>query len=66
MLEHFESGDKVWIERTEYVETVEQIRTVQTVDYAVDVDTTEAGSQAIYLVGSDFIYSNEDLKKDKT
>ncbi len=65
MLTRFEEGDKVWIERTDYVENVDLIRKVQTVDYAIDVPTDEPDSQAIYIVGSDFIYSNEDLKHDR-
>jgi len=65
MLERFESGDKVWIERIDYVENVDMIRNVQTVDYVIDCLTDKPNSQAIYLVGSSFIFSNEDLKKDK-
>jgi len=61
-LTRFESGEKVWIQRTEHVENVDLIREVQTVDYAMDCPTEEENSQAIYIVGSDFIYSNEDLK----
>jgi len=65
MLTRFEPGDKVWIERTEYVENVDMIRNVQTVESAMDCVTDEPDSQVIYLVGSDYIFFNEDLKKDK-
>ncbi len=61
--EKFKSGDKVWIIRTEYVENVDLIKNMQTVDYVIDVPTTEQNSQAIYIIGSDFIYSNEDLER---
>jgi hypothetical protein len=69
-MEKFKSGDKVWIQRTEYVENVDLIKSVQTVDYAIDVPINDenmlgATGQAIYLVGSSFIYSNEDLVKEK-
>ena len=64
-LTRFEAGDKVWIETTEYVENVDLIRNVQTVDYTIDVPTEEANSQAIYIIGSKYIYSNKDLKHDK-
>ena len=58
----FKAGDKVWIERTEFVESVDLIRNVQTVDYVVDVPTDGLNSQVIYLVGSRFMYGNNDLK----
>ena len=65
MLVRFEAGDKVWIERTEFVENVDMIRSVQTVESVMDCETDEPNSQVIYLIGSDYIFSNEDLKKDK-
>ena len=64
MLTRFEEGDKVWIERTDYVENVDLIRKVQTVEEVIDIETDEPNSQYIYIVGSDFIYSNEDLKHE--
>jgi len=59
----FKTGDKVWIQRTEFVENVDLIKNVQTVQYVIDVPITDENmlgstSQAIYIVGSDFIYSN--------
>ena len=62
----FKTGDKIWIQRTEFVENVDLIKNVQTVQYVIDVPITDENmlgstSQAIYIVGSAFIYSNEDL-----
>ena len=63
----FKKGDKVWIERTEFVENVDLIRYVQVVESVAHVPTEdEPDSQMIHIVGSDYIYSNDDLKKDET
>jgi hypothetical protein len=65
-LSNFKVGDKVWIERTEFVETVDMIRNPQVIESIIDVPLTHNGErvilQDITIKGSGFIYTGEDLK----
>ena len=65
-MDRFEPGDKVWIENIKYAENVDMIRNIQTVEYVQDISCKdEPDAQMIFLVGSEFIYTNKDLRKDK-
>jgi hypothetical protein len=60
-------GDKVWIERTEFVEHVDMIREPQVIEdiqyvEVVDERNRECLAQSITLKGSAFIYSHDDIK----
>ena len=58
----FKDGDRVWIQRTECVENVDMIRKVQIVEKVYDMPCDdEPDAQAIDIVGSDYLYNNEDL-----
>ena len=63
-------GDEVWIDRTEYVETVEMIREPQIIEGVTPVPVTDEHGNwfttyAIDIVGSGYIYSEEDLRRVK-
>jgi len=65
-MKKFKAGDRVWIENTDIVENVDMIRNVQMVESVEDVECDdEPNAQAIYIVGSMFLYTNKDLKHDK-
>ncbi len=65
-MERFKAGDRVWIERTDFVENADMIRNVQVVENVYDVPCSdEPDSQCINIVGSKFIFGNEDLKHEK-
>ena len=65
-LTDFKKGDKVWIERTDYVENVDMIRNPQTIENVTDVPVTIDGEwviiQSIDIVGSGYMYNGEELK----
>ena len=62
----FKVGQKVWIDRTEYVENVDMIRNPQTIENITPVPVTDEGKDiitfSIDIVGSCFIYSETDLR----
>ena len=61
----FKAGDRVWIERIDHVENVDMIRNVQIVESVQDIlCDDEPNAQMISIVGSNFIYGNEDLKHE--
>lgn len=66
-LSDFKVGDKVWIERTEFVETVDMIRNPQVIENITEVPVTlENGewvlTQTIDIKGSCYIYDGNDLR----
>jgi hypothetical protein len=66
-LTYFEVGDRVWIERTEFVETVEMIRTPQVIENITLVPVTLEDGEPVYIQsidikGSGYIYDGSDLK----
>ena len=66
-LTNFKEGDKVWIERTDFVENVDMIRNVQTIESIIDVPVTidddiEVLVQSINIVGSAYLYDGGDLR----
>lgn len=56
----FKVGDKVWIERTEFVENAQMIREPQIIECIDYAEVTEYGvhklSQIITIKGSSFLY----------
>lgn len=67
-LTNFEVGDKVWIERTEFVENVDLICNPQIIERIMDVPVVldtgeEVYIQSIDIKGSDFMYIGEELRK---
>lgn len=67
LLTDFEVGDRVWIERTEYVETVDMIRNPQVIENITLVPVTledgeEVYIQSIDIAGSGYIYDGGDLR----
>ena len=65
-LSNFKVGQKVWIERTDFVENVDMIRKPQTIESITEVPVTLANGewiriQSIDIVGSVYIYNGEDL-----
>jgi hypothetical protein len=62
-----QAGDKVWIDRTEFVENAQMIREVQTIESVMPIPLTDQFGNAmvgyaIYLVGSGFVYTEEELR----
>ena len=59
-------GQEVWIDRTDFVESVDMIRNVQTIESMMPVPITVEGklttTYSIYIKGSNFIYSETDLR----
>ena len=69
-LSNFKVGQKVWIERTDFVENVDMIRKPQTIESITEVPVTLANGewiriQSIDIVGSVYIYNGEDLRAYK-
>ena len=62
----FKVGDKVWIERTEFVENVQMIREPQIIECIDYSEVVEHGvhklSQIITIKGSRFLYDEDDIK----
>ena len=65
-LSDFKIGDKVWIERTDYVENVDMIRNPQTIENITHVEVTDNGEdvliQSIDIEGSCYMYTGADLR----
>ena len=63
----FYVGQKVWIERTNFVESVDMIRNPQTIEDitpipVTDNDGKEIITYSIDIVGSGYIYTEIDLR----
>lgn len=65
-LSDFKVGDMVWIERTEFVESVDLIRNPQKISEIEEIEVTIADErvilQSITLENSAYMYTGEDLK----
>ena len=59
-------GQEVWIERTEFVESVDMIRNPQIIESITPIPVTHKGKDvttySIDIEGSSFIYSEVDLR----
>ena len=62
----FRVGQKIWIDRTKYVENVDMIRNPQTIESITPIPVTDGGKNiitfSINIAGSCFIYSETDLR----
>ena len=63
----FYVGQKVWIERTDFVENVEMIRNPQVIENITLVPVTLDDGEDVYvqsidIKGSKYLYTGEDLK----
>ena len=61
-MDKFKKGDKVWIQRVEFVDNVEMIRNVQTISEVMEIPGLD--SQAIYIKGSRYLFTEKDLKHE--